>query len=156
MRTQPDMLPTPNGDLNLNGYFHKPKAWGIFVRTKAPDFDALRLHAPHEYLGRDEAVALRHRKPEFVMVPQRTANEMFPGEAGCADVALKIWATKYELDCCEMPQADALKAMRSPSAFEGNVVFTTAISGEQFATYGFIMTWKDFDMLREIQRTAVT
>jgi hypothetical protein len=156
MRTQPDMLPTPNGDVNLKGYVSKPRAWGIFVRTKAPDFDALRLHVPSEYHGRDEAAVLRHRKPEFVLVPQRTANEMFPGEAGCADAALKIWATKYELDCSEMPQADALKAMCSPPAFEGNVVFTTAISGEQFATYGFIMTWKNFVMVHEIQRTTVT
>jgi hypothetical protein len=146
------MLPKPNGDVSLSDYMHKPKSWGVFLRTKAPNFDAIRLHCAWV----SEEIDLRQRKPDFVLIPQRTATEMFPEDAGCAEDALKRWSKNQDLDYTELPQADALKAMARHDALNGKVVFTTAISGEQFATYGFIMTWADFQMVREIQRTTVT
>lgn len=157
MRTLPDMLPVPNKNLLVEGYKSRENKnrWAAFLRDKAADFDAVRLYNPTQWLGINPYPLLRNLTPDYLLVPQLTADDMFPQYKGWAEEGLKRWAAGYDLECVEMPQSKAFEAMLRRDTLRGKVVFTTATFGEQITSYGFIMAWKDFTMVQELQRTAV-
>lgn len=155
MRTLPNKLPRPNERVLVDGM--SKKKWSTYLREKAPACDAVWLYNPRQYLGRDPESMLKTLPPDFVLIPQRTANEMFPNDAGWALDALQIWGRAYDLEVMEMSQAKALEALQNNRAFaelEGKVVFMTATFSEQLSTYGFLLTYADFCTVDEIQRTA--